>query len=43
MFDVLGWGWGGTLLALVALIAVPAPMIMFKYGKALRERFKFEG
>jgi hypothetical protein len=28
MFHNLGWGWGGTLLALVALVAVPAPLIV---------------
>ncbi|WOO79547.1 MFS transporter prlG [Vanrija pseudolonga] len=43
MFGTLDWGWGGTLLALVAVIAVPAPLVMFKYGRRLRERFLFEG
>ena len=28
MFANLGWGWGGTLLALVALLAVPAPAVV---------------
>lgn len=28
MFATLGWGWGGTLLALVALVAVPAPVVV---------------
>jgi len=28
LFANLGWGWGGTLLAFVALVAVPAPMIV---------------
>ncbi|ORY29507.1 major facilitator superfamily domain-containing protein [Naematelia encephala] len=43
LFHNLGWGWGGTLLALVAFAAVPAPAIMFVYGQRFRERFKFEG
>ncbi|CAD6583670.1 MAG: hypothetical protein TREMPRED_003613 [Tremellales sp. Tagirdzhanova-0007] len=43
LFANLGWGWGGTLLALVALLAVPAPSIMFICGQRLREKFKFEG
>lgn len=43
MFGNLGWGWGGSLLAFIALAAVPGPLIMFKYGKRLRERYKFEG
>ncbi|KAI5479749.1 MFS polyamine transporter [Pseudohyphozyma bogoriensis] len=42
LFINLGYGWGGTLLALVSLPAVPAPLILFLYGKQLRERFKFE-
>jgi DHA1 family multidrug resistance protein-like MFS transporter len=28
MFADLGWGWGGTLLAGIAVVAVPAPMIV---------------
>ena len=28
IFSTLGWGWGGTLLALVALVAVPAPVVV---------------
>ena len=28
LFANLGWGWGATLLALVALIAVPAPTVV---------------
>jgi len=42
LFVNLGYGWGGTLLALVALPAIPAPFVMFLYGAQLRERFKFE-
>ncbi|KAI5474875.1 MFS polyamine transporter [Pseudohyphozyma bogoriensis] len=42
LFINLGYGWGGTLLALVSIPAVPAPFILFLYGKQLRERFKFE-
>ncbi len=43
MYRNLGWGWGSTLLALLAALAIPAPLVMFKYGQRLRERFKFEG
>ena len=54
MFVALDWGWGGTLLAGIALLAVPAPAIvsekltrtdikMFMYGPRLRERYQFKG
>lgn len=43
MFGTLGWGWGGSLLAFIALVAIPGPLIMFKYGRRLRERYRFEG
>ncbi|KAK8861475.1 hypothetical protein IAR55_002296 [Kwoniella newhampshirensis] len=43
MFVRLGWGWGGTLLALVGVVGIPGPLIMFACGKRLRERFAFEG
>lgn len=41
LFLNLGYGWGGTLLALVSLPALPAPTLLFFYGPVLRERFKF--
>ncbi|WWD16614.1 hypothetical protein CI109_101042 [Kwoniella shandongensis] len=43
MFVKLGWGWGGTLLALVGVVGIPGPLIMFICGKRLRERFAFDG
>ncbi|WVR03905.1 hypothetical protein IAU60_000904 [Kwoniella sp. DSM 27419] len=43
MFEKLGWGWGGTLLALVAMLGLPCPLIMFVWGKRLRERYAFDG
>jgi len=43
LFVNLGWGWGGTLLGCIALLAIPAPAVMFIWGKRLRERFKFDG
>lgn len=43
MFGTLKWGWGGSLLAFIAIAAIPCPLIMFKYGKRLRERYKFKG
>lgn len=28
MFVKLGWGWGGTLIACIAIVGIPAPMIV---------------
>ncbi|BGP12181.1 hypothetical protein JCM10213_009335 [Rhodosporidiobolus nylandii] len=42
LFLNLGYGWGGTLLALVSLPAVPAPLVLFLCGASLRERWKFK-
>ncbi|KAK4688067.1 hypothetical protein P7C73_g2033, partial [Tremellales sp. Uapishka_1] len=42
LFGNLGWGWGGSLLAFVAIAGIPFPLMMFKYGKRLRERYQFE-
>lgn len=42
LFKNLGYGWGGTLLALVSIPAIPAPLLLFLFGKQLRDRFKFE-
>ncbi|KAK8075284.1 caffeine resistance protein [Apiospora hydei] len=39
MYDALGYGWGNSLLAFVALgFGVPAPLILWRYGKRLREK-----
>jgi len=35
MFHTLGWGFGGTLLACVAILAVPAPWIVSSYHNFL--------
>ena len=39
MYEALGYGWGNSLLAFVALaFGVPAPLILWRYGKRLREK-----
>lgn len=43
MFVAIGYGWGSTLLALVSLIGIPAPVLLYIYGEQLRSRFKFSG
>lgn len=42
LFGNLGYGWGGTILALVAvIIGVPAPILFLKYGDRLRRNSRF--
>lgn len=37
LYEKLGYGWGNTLLAFVALgLGVPAPLILWRYGERLR-------
>lgn len=37
LYHRLGWGWGNTVLALISLIvALPAPLILWRYGPRLR-------
>lgn len=39
LFENLGWGWGGTLLCFVSLPILPAPLLLLKYGRRIRERY----
>ncbi|KAJ5040355.1 uncharacterized protein L3040_006011 [Drepanopeziza brunnea f. sp. 'multigermtubi'] len=41
MFDALGVGGGGSLIAGVATCLAPIPFIFYKYGGPIRERSKF--
>ncbi|KAF3033649.1 hypothetical protein E8E12_005499 [Didymella heteroderae] len=41
MFDALGVGGGGSLIAGVACLLAPIPFIFYKYGGPIRERSKF--
>ncbi|EXL70539.1 hypothetical protein FOPG_13659 [Fusarium oxysporum f. sp. conglutinans race 2 54008] len=42
MYDSLGYGWGGTLLAGVAiLLGWPAPVTLWLYGAKMRAKSKF--
>ena len=36
LYCALGYGWGNTLLGLLALMFVPAPVLFYKYGGSLR-------
>ncbi|KAH6663393.1 major facilitator superfamily domain-containing protein [Halenospora varia] len=41
MFDALGVGGGGSLIAGVATLLAPIPFIFYKYGEPIRKRSKF--
>lgn len=41
MFDSLGVGGGGSLIAGIAVLLVPVPFVFYKYGGAIRRRSKF--
>ena len=39
MYQSLGYGWGNTTIAFIALaIGIPAPILLWKYGAGLRSR-----
>ncbi|KAI9735346.1 MAG: hypothetical protein M1818_006541 [Claussenomyces sp. TS43310] len=42
MYDSLGLGWGNTLLGFIALILIPAPALIFKYGERIRKNHPLE-
>lgn len=39
LYTTLGYGWGNTLLAFIALVFTPFPYLFYKHGEKLRERF----
>ncbi|EFQ30362.1 major facilitator superfamily transporter [Colletotrichum graminicola] len=42
LFGNLGYGWGGSLLAIVAVVVgVPAPFLLWKFGHKLRTKSRF--
>ncbi|CAJ2509965.1 Uu.00g058650.m01.CDS01 [Anthostomella pinea] len=41
MFDALGVGGGGSLIAGVACLLAPIPFVFYKYGEGIRKRSKF--
>ncbi|KAI0841941.1 MFS general substrate transporter [Hypoxylon sp. FL0890] len=42
MYDRLGYGWGNTLMAFLGIaIGWPSPILLWKYGEALRKRSPF--
>lgn len=42
MYDRLGYGWGNSLIALIAtLLGLPAPFLLWKYGPWLRVKSRY--
>ncbi|GJE99509.1 MFS general substrate transporter [Phanerochaete sordida] len=41
MYEALDPRWASTLLGLVALVMTPIPLVLFRYGPALRARSKY--
>ena len=42
MYAKLGLGWGNSILGFLALVFVPAPALMMKYGEGLRKLGKYQ-
>lgn len=42
IFKSLGYGWGWTVFGIVTLLLSPSPVIFYKYGERLRERFHLD-
>ena len=42
LYQSLGYGWGNSVLAFISLaLGIPAPILLWKFGKALRDRSQF--
>lgn len=42
MFDRLGFGWGSSLLAFIAIVMIPVPLAFMKYGERIRQKALFD-
>ncbi|KAH0015466.1 MFS general substrate transporter, partial [Aureobasidium melanogenum] len=42
LFKALGYGWGGSVFGFLALAIAPAPVLFYRYGGMIREKFKIE-
>lgn len=41
MFQNLGYNWANTIFALIAVVMMPIPFVLYFYGPAIRKRSKF--
>jgi hypothetical protein len=42
MYAALGYGCGNSLLGFIALVTVPVPFLLIKYGEAIRTNPRFQ-
>jgi hypothetical protein len=40
LYASLGYGWGNTIFGFLALAFMPVPVLFYKYGAYLRNRFQ---
>jgi hypothetical protein len=40
MYKAMGYGWGNSLLGFVALALSAMPLVFYRYGEALRKRYR---
>ena len=40
MYNAMGYGWGNSLLGFVALALSAMPLVFYRYGEALRQRYR---
>ncbi|KAI9343299.1 major facilitator superfamily domain-containing protein [Zopfochytrium polystomum] len=38
MYDSLDYGWGNSVLGFVAIVGIPAPLLVYRYGAYFREK-----
>jgi len=42
MYETLGYGWGNSLLAFIALLVSPVAWIFYRYGEVIRKKYAVE-
>jgi hypothetical protein len=42
LYDRLGLGWGNRLLAFIAMIMIPLPWVILRYGEYIRKKAVLE-
>ncbi|KPM42776.1 hypothetical protein AK830_g3786 [Neonectria ditissima] len=40
MYDALGLGWGNSLLGFIAVLLIPVPFVVIRYGERLRKNYE---